>query len=108
MLTAEKVFFNHFASRAITNSRLLNYTGDTIARINAANTEGKYDVILELLTTGYNTLNTELGGVDTALAVQMGKTLTVDQFIAAFKLIMSDKEGVIADKLGGRNTAAYV
>src|SRR5213075_30890 len=63
---------------------------------------------IALITPALAAFGTEVSDVDVALSLQMGKTLTVNQVMAAFKLTMSIKEGVIADDLGGRNTPAYL
>jgi hypothetical protein len=108
MISPERFFGNFFDDIHIINVRLYNFGQDTLGKLTAANGGGDYTSLIALLTPALAAFGTEVSDVDVALALQKGKTLTVDQVMAAFKLTMSVKEGVIADDLGGRNTPAYM
>jgi hypothetical protein len=108
MISEEKLFGNLFDDDKIINRRLYTFGLDLFNRLTAANGGGDYTALIALLTTPLTALGTELGAVDTSLNLQKGKTMTVDQVMAAFKLTMSLKKGVIADALGGATTEEYL
>ena len=104
----ERIFENPFADAKITASRLANFAEDCLNRFTKANTDGSYALLIAQLTPALTTLQTELGNVASSQVAQKGKTLTVQQFQAGFKKWMADKEGVIADAVGGFDTPAYL
>jgi hypothetical protein len=108
MISEQKLFENIFDDIKIINSRLYNFGIDTLGRLTAANGGGDYTTLIALIKPPLLALADDLGLVDTSLTIQIGATLTNDQVMAAFKLTMSEKEGAIADKLGGRTTPAYL
>jgi hypothetical protein len=95
MISEEKLFGNFLNDIAIINGRLYGFGMDCKNRLTAANGGGDYTGLIGLITTPLTALGTELGQVDTALNQQIGKTLTNDQVMAGFKLIMSQKKGVL-------------
>jgi hypothetical protein len=108
MVASEKLFGNFFDDIAIINRRLYGFGFDSINRLTSANGGGDYTDLISLVTPPITALGKELGDVDTALNQQKGKTITNNQVIAAFKLTMSQKKGVLADLLGGVNTPAFL
>ncbi len=108
MQAPEKLFENIFNDVRITSPRLANFTSDCINRLTAANATNEYDLFIAQLTPLLDTFSNELGELATTQAQQKGKTLTVNEQVKAFKNTMSNKEGVIADAVGGRKTAGYL
>jgi hypothetical protein len=102
------LFGNIFNDERITTGRLLAFANDTINRLTAQNTTGDFTALLALLTPPTLALQNQVSSVDVALGIQKGKTLTLNQFVTLFKKTMSDKEGVIADAVGGYESAAYI
>jgi len=108
MPLAERIFDNFFDDPKITPSRFLNCSQTTLQRLIAANGDNAFDDLIAQLQPAINVLGNELGDINVDVAVQRGATLTVDEIINNFKDTMSAKEGVIADAIGGRGTAAYL
>jgi hypothetical protein len=108
MIIPERVFGNLFDDERITSSRLANFAGDCKNRLTNANTGGEYVALITQLDTPLANLRQELSELDTSQAQQKGKTQTVNQQLTMFKKTMSDKEGVIADAVGGYDSAAYL
>jgi hypothetical protein len=108
MIAPDKLFGNFFEDRKITSPRLANFATDCTTRLAANNTTGDYTPLINLLTPLLATFAKEIGEVDTTKAQQKGKTLSLNQQVAAFKKTMSAKEGVIADALDGKGTPAYL
>ena len=108
MVSQDKLFGNFFNDPAIINRRMYNFSLDTLNRLTAANGGGDYTNLINLISPLIVTFGTEIGDVDAALNLQKGKTLTADQVLAAFGLTMKEKEGVIANAVGGFGTPAYL
>jgi hypothetical protein len=108
MISEEKLFGNFFDDRLIINGRFYNFSLDTLNRLTAANGGGDYTTLIGLISPLIITFGSEIGDVDAALNVQLGKTMTADQVMVAFGLTMKEKEGVIANALGGFGSAAYL
>ncbi|MEP6468124.1 MAG: hypothetical protein ABJB05_17560 [Parafilimonas sp.] len=64
--------------------------------------------IIDQLAAPLTLLQTQLGNVDTSVTQQRGATHTNDQVIADFKETMRTQEGVIANAVGGFNSAGYL
>ena len=101
-------FGNFFENKEITSKRLYNFGKDALSRFQTQNDAQLYDDIIAFLTVPVNAFEDKISKVDTALGIQYGKTLTVDQLIRLFKKTMSDKEGVIADAMGGFDSPIYL
>jgi hypothetical protein len=101
-------FGNFFDNKEITTTRLYNFAKDTLSRFQAQNETNLYDNIIAFLIIPIVNLEDKISRVDVALGLQFGKTLSVDQLIRLFKKTMSDKEGVIADAVGGYDTPKYL
>jgi len=108
MIQQQKLFENFFEDPKITTTRLANFAGDTLNRLTSANGGGSYTSLINQLNDPLETLNNELGQVDTGVTVQKGATLTNNQVLEQFKQTMSNEEPFIARALGGNNTAAYL
>lgn len=104
----ERLFSNYLDTNKTTPQRLYDCGMYTLALLIDRNTDGAYDQVITDLTAALTALNNDISGVDTGLTIQFGKTQTNDEVQESFKFTMSDKEGVIADKLGGRGTEAYI
>ena len=104
----ERIFENPFSDKRITAPRLANFTTDCLTRLTIANTDGSYTSLISQLAPPLAALQTELGNVASSKGERQGKTLTVQQFLAEFKKMMSHKRGVIADAVGGFDSAAYL
>ena len=104
----ERLFENPFADERITASRLANFAEDCLNRFTKANADGSYATLIGQLTPAITALQNELGNIAGSQAARKGKTLTVQQFVTEFKKTMSEKEGVIADAVGGFNTPAFL
>ena len=108
MLIPEKVLGNFFDDERITSSRLANFASDCKNRLTSANGSGEYTTLITQLDAPLASLQKELSELDTAQAQQKGKTQTVNQQLTTFKKTLSDKEGVIADAVGGYDSPAYL
>ena len=109
----KEVLFNHifgniFDDECITTPRLTNFAEDAYSRLLSQNENQEYDVQLAQLRVAIDELKTKISKVDVDLAIQYGDTLTVDRLIADFKRVMQEKEGVIADALGGFDSVGYI
>ncbi len=96
-----------FVSKIIIPTRLYNCGNYTLNQLIENNTAGEFDDIITELTTAMDNLGIDLGDIDQRLNIQKNKTLNNDQVVDMFRTTMSDKEGVIADKLGGFNTDGF-
>ena len=101
-------FRNFLSSREITPTRLRNAAESTENRLTADNAGGDWTPVLAPLSSAVAALSTELGDVDTAFNIRLGRTMTVDQVIAGFKKYVSNREPFVAEALGGRDTPAYL
>lgn len=109
MLSGDKFFGNPFDDVEITTTRLFDFGTDTLNKLTQANgAPAPYTDLINLLTPKLAAVGTELGDVDTSVNIRVGKTMTVDGVIAAFKTTMSEQEGVIAAALGGKATPAFI
>ena len=108
MISPEKLFGNFFNDPRIINSRFYNFNLDCLSKLTAANGGGDYTELINLITPLIVTFGTEIGDTDVAITIQVGKTQTNDQVMAAFGLTMKIKEGVIADAIGGFGTPAFL
>lgn len=111
MFSEEKLFGNFFKNHDghnIINRRFYDFSRDSYNKLTAANGAGDYTALIALIEPLIVTFGTEIGDVDVAITIRLGKTLTTDQVLAAFGLTMKEKEGVIANALGGFNTPAYL
>jgi hypothetical protein len=108
MVSEEKLLGNFFKDEAIINDRMYNFSLDSLNKLTAANGGGDYDDLIALITPLIDDLGIEIGDVDIAANILKGKTMTADQVMTGFGTTMKDKEGVIADALGGRTTPAYL
>jgi len=101
------LFSNIFDDTRITPNYLARFADDVIAKLTQNNQTNAYDSVLLPLQQQMGPLRSELGQVDTTLNTQIGKTLTVDQFIADFTRYMKDNYIFIAAALGGDKTPAF-
>jgi hypothetical protein len=108
MIDQTKLFGNFYDDKNIINRRFYDFSTDSLNRLTAANGGGDYTTLITLITPLIVTFGTEIGDVDVALAIRLGKTLTNDQVKAAFGLTMKEKNGVIANALGGFGTPEYL
>lgn len=108
MLVVNNLFGNIFDDPRITNTRAGNFGEDSLNRLTSQNQSGEYDIIINYFEPPLILLLDYISKVDVALGIQKGKTLTVDQFIKLFKKIMLEKEGVIADAVGGFGSPVFI
>ena len=104
----EMLFGNIFDDERITPDYLARFGSDVEAKLTKNNVNNVFDAVLTPLKAAMVPLRTELGQVDTTLNLQVGKTMTVDGFIADFTQFMRDNYIAIAAKLGGDKTAAFI
>lgn len=107
MLQPERFFRNFFEDERYTSPRLYEFAIDVIAKLQAANVNNQFNTFINALSPAANALGDEVGVIKTALALQKGKTLGLNEVIKNFKTYMSLNHGVIARAVGGTNTAAY-
>lgn len=108
MISTEKLFGNIFSGDQITTVRLAAFCHDSLSRLTAGNQSDRFKSIINQITPALQNLQDELGDVDVSLTVQKGKTLTNNQVMASFKQAMREKEGVVADAIGGFDSTAYL
>ena len=102
------LFGNIFDDERITPNYVARFADDVIAKLTENNATNAYNTVLLPLSTAVTPFRRELGEVDTTLNVQVGKTLTVDTFIATFKIFMNTKYISIAAALDGDKTPAFL
>ncbi|MEM0543427.1 hypothetical protein WFZ85_12435 [Flavobacterium sp. j3] len=98
------LFGNIFDDRNMTPNYIERFALDVQAKLTDNNGSNEYDDVLNTLTTALVPFQQELSEVDTTLNTQVGKTLTVDNFIKEFKAYMQSKYINIAAALGGEKT----
>ena len=108
MVSQDKLFGNFFDDRLIINSRFYNFSLQTLNSLTANNGGGDYTVLINLITPLITAFGTEIGDVDVALSIQKGKTLTAQQVMTSFGQTLKEKEGVIANAVGGFGSAIYL
>lgn len=108
MIDEEKIFGNLFDTDRVTTPRLLNFAKDHREALVTNNGANEYDALIALLDPLIAALDTELGDVDVALVNQILKTRSVDELIKLFRTTMSEKQGVIADALGGFQSDGFL
>lgn len=107
MLQPEKLFANIFDDKNITSLRLSNFGSDAITKFITANTDGRYTATIDALTNAQKPFVSGLSNIDTSKNTKKGKTQTLNEVKDGFTDFMSNKEGVIADAIGGFTSAAY-
>lgn len=108
LMIVQHLFTNIFDDVKITTVRLANFAEEALNRLISQNQTKEFDLIIGYLKTPVAELLSYISAVDVALGIQKGKTLTNDEFIKLFKKTMSDKEGVIADAVGGFSSPAFI
>lgn len=103
----EMLFGNIFDDNRITPNYLGRCADDTVAKLIQNNGANEYDTVLNPLQASMIPFRSELGQVDTTLNVQVGKTATVDSFIADFKTYMKANYMTIAVALGNDKTPSF-
>lgn len=104
----EKMLFgNLFDDVRITPTYLARFANDTKNKLSKNNTSNQFDIILNPLVLALTPLYNELGQVENTLNEQVGKTQTVDDFIAEFAQTIKVNYVHIASKLGGENTPVF-
>jgi hypothetical protein len=101
------LFGNIFDDRNITPNYLARFTDDCIAKLIQNNIANAYNSVLVPLQNSIIPLRSELGQVDVTLNTQVGKTATVDSFIADFTGYMKENYVFVAAALGGDKTPAF-
>jgi len=104
----KKVFKNYFQSKEVSDPRLVTFSDDTKGRLEADNEGNDLTPIITNIAASASSLEDQLGDVQGSIAVQKGKTFTVDGVIKNFKVFMSENEGVIAKAVGGKKTEAFI
>ena len=109
----KEVMFNHifgniFDDVRITTPRLTNFAEDVHSRLQSQNQNHEFDAQIAPLRLAIDELMDKISKVDVDLTIQYGDTLTVNRLIADFKRVMQEKEGVIADALGGFESMGYI
>jgi hypothetical protein len=107
VLNSKKIFGNYFDDRKIIPNNLARFADDVVAKLKQNNTNGDYDALIDAITTTMIPFRSELGQVDTAFNILVGKTATVDSFIFDFKEYMKDNYVYIAAALEGEKSAAF-
>ncbi len=86
-----------FMLAEISEASVVRFFEDHLQRLIANNPGGKYTPLITALTSLLSTYKTSIDQRNLNQALQESETMTVDQFIAEFKALVSRKEGVIAD-----------
>jgi hypothetical protein len=107
-MNIKTLFGNFYNDDKISPFYIERHADDTIAKIGRNNIAGVFDGILTPLKAAMIPFKAELGDVDTSVNVLLGKTVTVDGFIAGFVGFMKDNYINIAAKLGGEKAAALL
>ena len=107
MFSIEKLLGNIFESPLISLIRLLTYAKDHQLRLTKKNPGGIFTAIIAELVLLISLLEDEVGSLDSLINLQLGKTQTVDDVVAAFSKAMSRLEGFIAHAVGGRENASF-
>lgn len=81
----------------ISEASVVRFFEDHLQRLIANNPGGKYTPLITALTSLLSTYKAAIDQRNLNQALQESETMTVDQFIAEFKALISRKEGVIAD-----------
>ncbi|MGV9003742.1 hypothetical protein [Flavobacterium sp.] len=102
------LFGNFFDDIRITPNYVARFADDVKAKLTENNVTNEYDTVLLPLIAKIIPLRKELGEVDTTLNIQVGKTITVDEFIKVFKVYMGEKYIPIAAALGGDKKPAFL
>jgi len=105
---SEMLFGNFFNDPKIANKFLERFAEDNIAKITQNNTGGVFNSVLNPLVAAMTPFKAELGDMDTTETQLLGKTQTVDGFIAGLKTFMRDNYIPIAGKLGGDKVPAFL
>ena len=103
----ERYFENPFDRSDITDQHFLSFTKDSKSKFEVANISHQYDDILGVISPKIIVFENEIGIEDTSFNIRKGKTKSVISSTSNFGTIMSELEGVIAFKLGGKESEAY-
>ena len=101
------LFGNIFDDKKIIPTYIERFAEDVIAKLIKNTVTNEYDIVLNPLQASMIPFRSELGQVDTTLNIQVGKTATVDTFIANFVAYMKKNHFLIAVALGGDTTPAF-
>lgn len=104
----EMLFGNFYNDPKIAPTYLERHADDVIAKLTNGNTGGVFNSILNPLVAAMVPFKAELGDVDTSKNTLLGKTQTVDGFIASFKTFMKENYIAIAAKLGNDKAPAFL
>ncbi len=108
MLFFEKLFEPFFDNDRITDARIYNFCNYTLIRMRTGNGTGIYSDFIAILDKPTQAMYLAISSLDTGTNIQIGKTKTNDQVLAAFKAKMSDEQSIIAKSLGGKNKPEFL
>ena len=106
-INPQKTFGNYFDDARIIPINLGRFADDVVAKFQENNTNGIYDPIIKAIKIAMEPFRGEISQVDTTLNIQVGKTSTVNEFLADFKGYMKTNYVFIAAALGGEKTEAF-
>ncbi len=95
MVNLEHFFKNHFESDKIGDANLAKFVEIHIQNLIAANTDGRYNVMIEGTTAKYEIFADTLSSKDVKFAVQQSLTKSKDSLVEEFVKKISQKEGLI-------------
>lgn len=106
MQTPDQLFGNLFDNEDITTDRLAAFTDDSLAKFASEDVHNQFD--LKEVQEANDFVQAGLEHTDQSLNQQKGGTSTVDSVLKNFKILMREQEGVIANAVGGFDSAAYL
>ncbi|WP_153797438.1 hypothetical protein [Foetidibacter luteolus] len=104
----KNVFGNLFSSTRITETRLYNFGNDVVIRLQNSDNSSAYAAHTAQLEAALLNLGAELRSTDNAVNSRKGKTQQRREIIQRFKVLMSEKEGLLAHLLGGFASPGYL
>jgi len=107
MKTNAKIYGNLFTGRQVTPARLRNFAQEVLTRLKTMENTPLYNSYFSQLTSATEQLGTVLTEIDSTINHRKNKTADRKLFIKQFKVTMREKQGVIADVLGGFTSEGF-
>jgi len=108
MKTTAKVYGNLFAGRKVTSARLCNFAQEVLTRLKSTEVTPLYNDFYNQLIPAVEQLGDTLADIDSTINHRKNKIAERNLFIKQFRVTMSEKQGVIADLLGGFKSEGFM
>lgn len=118
MLSSDRLFPNFFSDPNIIPLRLGAFGQDSLNKLVAYNNQNPnakpsitgvtVQILIDVLTSPVGELLAQVSNVDTSLTKQLGATKTNDEVMGDFENTMKTQQGVIANAVGGFESAGYL